>query len=171
MKNLISLAKIKPDTPKISDKYSYNLWRWVKNFKKDYQQEPAVYAVVPKGQTFSVDELKKGYWSTYLGKKNYDGSLSASELNHVLGIDQRIWAIIPGVHFEAEELVEITDLFWTTYQAIGRCLFHSHDVTDLVGESEHYSYDDTQTKRTCNWCGHAQELKVVEVVKIEKHWV
>ena len=171
IKPVITLNQIKPATPKVSDKYSYNLWEWVSQFQKDYHQLPSVYAVVPVSETFDMSELKKGHWPIYLGLKQQDGSLSAAELNSVLGCQPQIWSFTPEVHFESSELIEITEAFWSTYQAIGRCLFHDHAANFIVGASERFTYNEEGDMRTCQWCGHQQARQLVEVVKIEERWV
>lgn len=138
--------QIKPAVPRISDKFSWRLYEWVRRNPGGRQ----VY-VCTKG-------LTKG--SLYVGDLS-DGLLHGGRLMAVLsgGFPRHGYAMLLGAN-GMKKYKDVTNSFWKEYMRIGVCSIHN---------SGHIWQPKGKTKRICNTCQKVQ----VQRVKVEKSlmWV
>lgn len=70
-----------------------------------------------------------------------------------------------------EDLLDITDWFFDTYEQIGRCIFDPDHNGWLQGADKRYTY--VNNTRKCNWCGewHHREIKKITTIKRKELWI
>jgi len=172
---MLDINKIKPKIKNQSDKYSWNLYNFL--HKQVKQKEVGKY--VPK--------QIKIYWLTH---SRWDGK--HMEFNpenlHLMqiiispfgnkGLGYFMNTILTNGKAECfslpwkdEELLDITDWFFDTYEQIGRCIFNLDHDGWLQGGINRFTY--VNNTRKCNWCGKWQKKEIKKKVIIERiyNWV
>jgi hypothetical protein len=128
--------------PANGDKYSPNLYKWLRKRIKSRDEDIRVYAL--------KDELLGD--RLFIGSF-YDGEFHGTQLGEVLrrGTKAEICCYVGRLKF-----MEVPD-FWQRYLAIGRCAIDTKHTGWFMGdESRFIENGDT---RTCQWCGAAQYRK------------
>jgi len=147
----MNINDIKPKTQGKSDKYSWNLYAYLKKNRgthrilwdnsKDKQLNP-MYIYVLQGTI---------------------GRSLQSIMWNVRG-DTYCYSAFP-----LDTYADITDTFWESYVAKGRCVFLSHSHPWIQGDEHRYTMLDDDTK-VCQWCGEVLRKRVETVVKTVEHW-
>jgi len=136
---VIDLTSIDPAR---GEKFSPNLFRWLKNQKR---------------HGFSLDELvvcraDGDNGALYIGRLERDGWLSGSSLRTVLARGGRAstFACPPGFGFKL-----VAD-FWRNYERDGRCAIDPDHRQHFQGDDGRYVVSSDGTERVCTWCGLRQ---------------
>lgn len=162
----MDLKILKPENKSISGKYSWNLYKfletnqglkvyWCKinSFSRDrydFEQRKETNAMQ---HFFLGKKINNSYVGRYLGSiltKNNKDLYAYSWLND-------------------NDLEDVTDLFFDTYEKIGRCIFDINHNLLLAHEDSRYNINgDT---RKCNWCDAEFKKEIKEVVTKQEVWV
>ncbi|WHH59137.1 hypothetical protein [Petroclostridium sp. X23] len=168
----LDIKFIKPKKKNISDKFSSNLYEFLK--AKPYYDRVYWYEIDPIDGTriqFS-EECRFDISNIIIGMaRDSDGVVSGRKLSSILmGVkgykDAHCYHPIGG--WDPRNFVDITDWFWDRYFKIGRCLFLDHDRTFIQDDNNtRWTYINKNSRR-CNWCGEWQHRTIVKKVKIER---
>jgi hypothetical protein len=124
---------IKPAIKGQSDKYSWNLYRFIK-------QVPRAYRVFIKHN----GEVLIGY-------PDDTGQLIGTQLSAVLRTSTRTFALWSIGLSSNKETKEITEAFWERYHLIGACSL----------DTSYHAFVNDEGKRTCSRCGYEEVKRVV----------
>jgi hypothetical protein len=173
----MDIKKIKPKVKGQSDKYSWNLYKFLE--KQVKQRDVGNFA--PK--QLRVYWLHHSFWDgSYLefnpNKLNhrqiiispFGGKGSGYFLSHILpdGMKKECYALSV---YHPDEFSDITNWFFTTYERDGRCIFDREHSGWWSGEENRFTY--INNTRRCNWCGqwHKKEIHKIVKIKREEVWV
>lgn len=135
--------------PKRGEKYSPNLYKWLRKRMRQLDTEYNVF-------TGEDGRLYVGYVC--------DGSFCGCLLNRVLCRGAKSES---GCYGAARHFTLVPD-FWERYAAVGRCAIDStHRVVNYLDVERFIVDGDT---RECRWCGHKQVKKTRQVVTVETYW-
>lgn len=184
---MIDLKDIKPKNLKESDKYSVNLYKFLK--KTGYNH---VYIDLNKGTlekpniiSFEWDKDNVIDYDIYIGSNIMDDIIYNEDNTKSLNLGQVIakplWSILQGNklyqtgcycafghYYVKRDFLEITDEFWNRYKDIGRCLFLKHEKVCLGDENRFTQINALYRK--CNWCGKIQEKHIKEKIIKQEVW-
>lgn len=149
----IDLKKIKPRLIRKSDKYSSNLYKYLKLY--------------PNSRVYkSVDIDNRTAMKIVVGHKNNE-AITGTTLDHILASNmyRHYW-----LYSEYGEYEDITEQFMNDYIRIGRCLWDKDHKGWMNGDEERFSYINDD-ERVCNWCGEIQHKEEYEVVKKRVRWL
>ncbi len=145
--NFLDLGLI---NPKRGDKYSPNLFRFLKKHR----------SLAQYGWVWKDPEGMR--WLGYI----HDGDFIGCRLMSALCGWGDV-ACYPQVQFVAS--LDVVKDFWPQYVAIGRCAIDpAHTEAFLSAENRFADRGDT---RTCNWCGTQQYRQTKKRTVIETVWV
>ncbi len=170
----MDLKAIKPAIKGESDKYSWYLYRFLE--KQVKQRDIGKY--VPK--QIKVYWLNKSRWDGRLlsfDDENVDinqvfispfGGKSGYSLSTIMTKGKATQYYLP---WSDEDLVDITNWFFSTYQKDGRCMFDRSHNGWFQGDKERFTF--INNTRRCNWCGKWHTKEIHKEVKIERRevWV
>lgn len=173
---MIDLKKIKPEVKGQSDKYSWNLYRFLhkllrnKDHGKYYKNQLEVLWLHDSrwdGEflEFNPEEFKTSQVIIMpLGKEN---GMSFYFMDGILRNGRTIEFVLPRTW----EITNITEWFFETYQRDGRCIFDREHTAWLQGSDNRFTY--VNNTRKCNWCGEWHHKEIHKEVKIKRHevWV
>lgn len=167
--NGVMLSGIRPAVDGKSDKYSWNVFRWVRAWCRD--RAPNLQAVTfPKDGSCPGERHPGGiYLGYYLPEE--PGWFIGARLAPICadpfpkGRDRLPRNI--GAN-PVKSIEDITDWFWPTYAAIGRCALWDHEMP-LIGDEERFHQHSGDT-RTCNWCGLTEGRVSVTRKIVEHRW-
>lgn len=164
----LDIKLVKPKIKGESDKYSWNLWRWLNKYK---WHRNVYFRITEDSPEFNINNIKAS--DLYIGTMDSTG-LSGNRLGTILGKGigkDDCFAFHPIAGWRNDEFIDITDIFWKEYINIGRCLFTEHSGVWIRGDEDRFSY--TNNTRKCNWCGKWQHKEIIKEVKIKRHevWV
>ena len=134
------IEKIMTKQKGISDKYSWNLYRFLKKFigKEVWSFQS------PKGRIFLAILQKPGK----KGQDNFGNFLNTIQMNNINAkVDYYSW-----VNEDFTQYKEITETFFKEYQTKGRCAIDKDHEGWLSGTKNRFTQIDAETKK-CNWCG------------------
>lgn len=138
------LKSVRPEIDGKSDKYSWNIYRYLKkNLKGNVE-------VFSDGTQAIIGE---SYQGEVIGVPLLSLMKNFSSSNYCFS-----W-----------HLTELPK-FLNDYQRIGRCLLIPHDHPWYEGEDKRFTY--VNNTRRCNWCGQWQHKEIHKVVKreIREEW-
>lgn len=162
------LKLIKPKKKGQSDKYSWQLYEFIRRnkyknvyyYKKNWDGEPT--------------ELDPDNISTYqIMVGNMYDCLSGGRLRTIMSDSKdkyTTFSFHPFGGWSNDEFVNITDWFWDKYIKLGRCLFDKQHVGWWTNDSERYTYIN-KNSRKCNWCGKWQHREIIKKQKIKREEV
>ena len=161
MENLAE--KIKPKVKGKSDKYSWNLYKWVK--KKGFY--PKVWFDTENrlnGEKLEFDKENFPTYQLWIGGSDKEGLwFYGSSLRSILSPRCKEWAN----PWMANKHIDITDWFWNEYIKIGRCIWDkSHDGW-LENADERFAY--VGNTRKCKWCGKWQAKEIIKETTISRY--
>lgn len=149
-----------------SDKFSWNLYRWLREYSRRYGRR--VSAMPPR-------IIQAPDTSRYLiGFFDDDGWFVGEKIVRVLVGPMSARAPVLECCAFSPELIEkhkdVTDLFWSEYARIGRCLFDiDHEDFMLYTDDRYRSVNPYH--RECKWCGRTQLLTERAVTKTRQVWI
>ncbi len=172
---MIDLKSIKPKVRGQSDKYSWNLYRFLeKNYKNtsfrfyhivdqdDYVNGETIHKKVP----FNINDVSTYY--IWVGKESVDGLwLYGNRLNSIISVGKERFTEFANPWLRSKEYVDITNEFLKAYLKIGRCLFTKHSYVWTAGSESRYTYINKSSRR-CNWCGKYQTRRIKKIQTIER---
>lgn len=160
------LPLIKPAKNRVSDKFSWNIYRYLRdNARTDVR----------------ICLCKKSFFDGSEIKYDQSKSIHAIQLYIFIGngfIGNRIYDIMGrGEHSKIKsyswvdyhnEFIDITQQFFDEYLMIGRCIFDRNHRMWWVGGDNQYSQVD-ECLRECKWCG--QKLKKIVEYEPRERWI
>ncbi len=160
----MDLNLIKPKVKNESDKYSWNLYKYLLKHKNTKVYYSKINSFTDDEHTYDKSSLVK--MDTLIGVESEDGLIGARLID--------ILRKIPSMDFWYGNVknnhVEITEDFFNDYIEIGRCLFdQSHDGL-LRNADNRFTYIN-EDERKCNWCGIEQHKEIEEEIKHVTHWI
>lgn len=161
MKLPFDLSEVKPAVAGRSDKYSWNLYRWLRKQSKD-RWWPHIGVYRPPA-TEPCRRLIVGYRPPSEG-----GWIYGSYMNSVLcSGTKEIYAFAPPTLLATYD--DITAEFWADYLRIGRCIFDPNHTWGMIGDEARFS-SLSPSKRRCNWCGATMHRHTRREVKTVETW-
>lgn len=167
----IDIKKIKPKNVKRSDKYSKEIYKYLKNnpwYKRVWFDEASYDEDnKPVLRQFDINNinLRRLYFglpdfktTNCITGKCLSGLLSGSRCA------QESYYYITEKH---SHFVEVTKEFYEKYIEIGRCIYGHHLY--LNDSENRYTYID-DTHRICNWCGQEQHEETITYTYERKEW-
>lgn len=157
----------KPKDEKVSDKYSSNLYKFLKKYKDKYSRVYFKPTSNYDGNKIELDSNKcLPFGQIYLGHVADSDIIGKSLAGIITG--QKNYTV--GCYLNAKnEWIDITEEFWTRYKDIGRCLFIGHDDWYQDDYNTRFTYLDDKTRK-CNWCGKIQYKRIEEIVREKEIW-
>lgn len=159
----MNLNEIKPKKVGTSDKYSSNLYKYLKENPKAKVFYSKTNYSTEEEQVYDKNNLST--MSTYIGQ-SLDGGISGVRLQEILG---RLPKMGYFYLMSEDEYVDVTEEFFEDYKKIGRCLFDSNHSRWLLGDENRFAYSDEDT-RECNWCNLKQKKHTKEIRKTIEEW-
>lgn len=173
----MNLKLIKPKEKSKSDKYSWNLYRFLE--KQVKQREIGKYVQ----KQIKVYWLHRSWWDSSHLEFNPNNINSLNQviispfgdkgsgyfLSQVLRDGKKECYSLRVYH--PDELLDITDWFFSTYEKDGRCIFDRKHNGWMQGTDNRFTY--VNNTRKCNWCGQWHKKEIKKVVKIERkvQWI
>jgi hypothetical protein len=180
----LDLKKIKPKDIKISDKYSANLYKFLKKTGYGNVYFNTNNGTMKEKETIELDWNNLRAYNIFIGSNIMDDTYNMNDENINFGqvIAKRLNSILSGVkiyqtgaycafghYWVNRDWIDITEEFWKRYEQIGRCLFIDHDGWCQDDNNTRFKYIDEDT-RICNWCGKTEHRRIKEVVKHKEIW-
>jgi hypothetical protein len=172
---MFDINKIKPKVKGQSDKYSWNLYKFL--HKQINQKEIGKYVL----KQIKVYWLHHSRWDGEYLEFNpneldirqiiispFGGTRTGYFLSQILLEGKNECFALP---YEDDELTDITEWFFKTYEKDGRCMFDREHNGWLLGDENRFTY--VNNTRKCSWCGKWQhkEIKKVQTIKRKEVWV
>lgn len=168
------IKSVKPKNVKVSDKYSANLYRFL---KKNEHWGISVFApqwsmIDGSFKEFDFDDPNCG--EIYIGFRDDFGWLVGNRLSHITcGMRGYLesYCYAPGDGSFYKNMIEITDWFYSEYKEKGRALWDVSGSMRMVGDEDRFTVIGN-TKR-CNWSGRWYHKEVVKRQKTDRtdKWV
>lgn len=156
----------KPKDEKVSDKYSSNLYKFLKKYKDTYSKVYFYPINNWDGSEVKFDINNLATEQVYIGKVVDDDIIGKSLMNIITG--QKIYAV--SCYYNAKnDWIDITEEFWTRYKDIGRCLFIRHNGWYQDDYNTRFEYLDDSTRK-CNWCSKIQHKRIEEKILHKEIW-
>lgn len=169
---------IRPAVNGRSDRWSWNLYRYLHNWRRKRASlmlrvyhipgDPTQYMNPdPAVAVAGWDPATTGTSGIRLGHLHADdGWLSGSNLSTVLNDNGTIWSFHPGAVAGA---TDITLPFFDAYLRLGRCLFDPRHTQYLRHDEGRWQMDGDSHRR-CTWCGHQQQRHIEQIVTTRESW-
>ena len=147
--------EIQAFSPENGDKYSPNLFQWL---RKNAGGVFDIQVVTRLDRPATHHPLRRLYVGFF-----YDGDFNGVALMRVLAEGR----LAQSLCHTASVFEPLPD-FWERYKAVGRCAIDvAHDMDFLNAESRFQTCGDA---RTCNWCGAKQHLEREEITRVRETW-
>lgn len=161
----LDLKAIQPAEIGRSDKMSWNLFRFMRAWRRKYDHTPLRVFHVPEEGNDAWNADATNLRGVTLGFRD-DNWICGARLTCILHGEFQMWAYTPT---HAKGAADITEAFCAAYLERGRCLFdpdHSMLLYDDDGRWTNHGAD----ARTCNWCRHEQVRTVETVTTTRERW-
>lgn len=178
----LDIKKIKPKNIKKSDKYSKQIYHYLKmhpdknqvyyiQTQEVYNKETNEFEV--KEVPFDIDNIRiSQIWIGNTQRSNYEEGyidwMYGNSLSTIVSSSKSKYTVFANPWNNKKTVVNVTEQFWEKYIEIGRCIYDHHYW--LQDEEERYVYIDEE-HRKCNWCGKEQHKKIVTHTYETKQWV
>lgn len=149
----MNLSRIKPKNKGVSDKYSWNLYKFLNKMLKV--------------EKFATEDTVRFYWNTYsrwdgehlpfnghidFGRQGIISTTDNKNTGYLLDAVLREGrSELYAIPLAWQNTIDITDWFFDTYEKIGRCIFDSDHNGWMQHTDARYTY--VNNTRKCNWCG------------------
>lgn len=159
------IARIKPVKRGESDKYSWNLYRYLKEHRNVricwYSKSIINGTAIPFESTKSLLSTQT---VVLIGESGSSGNRIANILGN--GESGKIVSYSLGL-WQQDKFVDITEWFFREYLRIGRCIFDREHNGLWLGSEGRFTQIN-RNSRKCNWCGQHQRRRIEKVVKMER---
>lgn len=142
-KGEIAAEEFKTKIPGASDKYSWQLYRWLK-------KHPTA-TTIWRGSWNSITGVSDDP-VLYIGEKRDGVWIHCRQLRNLCCAGQGLEMFAYGAPHDTRNWSDVTDWFWNKYREIGVCAIHGDYAHDFIESGD---------SRRCKYCG------VVEVKKTE----
>lgn len=180
----MNIKSIKPKQRGISDKFSWQLYYYIKKHHKNakslldikvyYNLSEKVYDENYENYEIKHNEFDKNNLirsNIHIGdmrKEKYEeGYLTwyyGNKLNGIIGTSKEKYTKFANPWWSKNKVIDITEWFWSEYLKLGRCLFTPHDSWYKDYNNTRWTYINKNSRR-CNWCGQYQR-RFIETEKI-----
>ncbi len=174
----MNINLIKPQNKGISDKYSWQLYQYIRKrfpYTKSLNDVRVYWDNISSwdGSITNLDENNINIRQIIIGKM-HSNLLSGSRLLTIMGQDKdkyEMFCYHPIGGWKNEQFIDITDWFWKKYIKLGRCLLDKHHNRWWMNDDCRFTY--INNTRRCNWCGQWQKKEIKKEVKIlrKEKWV
>lgn len=167
----MNLKEIKPKVRGKSDKYSWQLYQYLKKNpthtkvfwnRKNYSPD-GTYSDFSEGQLYKSGRI-------IIGRMHEE--LIGANLGTIMGQGKnkyQSWCYHPFGGWSNDQFEEITDYFWEGYTKLGRCFLDPQHNSWWFSDDKRFIY--VNNTRRCNWCGQWQERKIEKVVRVNRNTV
>jgi len=171
----IDLSVIKPLVKGESDKFSWNLYRVLKQAMKEKKKFPILdYRIFYYDKSDidgSIVALNKTQslppWHCYFAKiYPMNQGWAGAKLSDIMRPGKNEFYAY-GVTLKAEHLTDITDWFLREYVKLGRCIFDREHNGWWQGDDKRFTNINKHSRR-CNWCGEWQRREIGKAVTIKR---
>lgn len=159
---------VKPKIKGESDKYSWNLYRWLYKYRKyaDYK----VYYIAD--EEFDRNNLKLS--KIIIGKKHSDREITGNLLSNIINkgsCSEDSYCFLKSIGWNTDKAIDITELFKKEYIRIGRCFIFGHTDIWLRGDKDKFTIINKHSRR-CNWCGKYENryIETEKTIKRKEVW-
>lgn len=169
----IDIKKIKPKNVKKSDKYSKEIYRYLKDnphYRRVWFDEASYDYEADKPIRKNFDANNMDLANLYFGLPDRNDSICITgrcARDLMLG-RSKLGESYYYLGYKHSHFVEVTKEFYEKYIEIGRCI--SGHLGYLSNTDERYTYLD-DTHRKCNWCGKEQHEETIVYTRESKKWV
>lgn len=157
----INLSLIKPRNVKKSDKYSKEIYKYLKDHplhrrvwfdQSAYDNDSGKYVRT----TFNVNKMNLN--KMYFGMPEGEDSICITGkcISSLIAGGRNAQEMYSYIGFENSHYVEVTKEFYEKYIEIGRCIYGHRNY--LADADERFTYSD-EKYRKCNWCGREEHLE------------
>lgn len=178
----LDLKKIKPKNIKKSDKYSKQIYQYLKKnhlLNKVYYiatqdvYDSEIQERVTKEIPFDIENFDNRHiWIGEIKRENCEGGyidwMYGNSLSNIVSPCKEKYTVFANPWNTKKTVIDITEQFWNKYVEIGRCIYDHHFW--LQDEENRYTYID-DTHRICNWCGQEQHEETVIHTYETRQWV
>jgi hypothetical protein len=163
----LDINKFKPNDIKISDKYSSNLYKFLKKYNKQGYNRVYFNPIDNyDGHIIELDMNFLPYANIFIGNMIED-DLTGNSLARIL-VGQPLYKLSCRINVK-DTYIDITVEFWKRYEEIGRCLFIGHNSWYQDDNNTRFTYTDDDT-RVCHWCGKTENRRFEEIIKYKEIW-
>lgn len=158
------LKSIKPSSNGTSDKYSWNIYRYL----KAHQNSRLAICWYEKDGKFDKEKSLASI-KTFILLNGIDNNLCGAriyDLQHK-GNHAEL-TTFSFLMWDPKQFIDITDWFFTSYQRKGRCLFDLNHSTWWADSDNRFTQINKNSRR-CNWCGNHQRKVVNKEVSIKRN--
>lgn len=183
---ILNINRIKPKNIKKSDKYSKQIYQYLKknpgHDRVYYIQTQDVYneskkEFEQKEIPFDTNNINKRYlWvcsiprrETYENSSGYIDWMYGNSLFTIVSPSREKYTVFANPWNNKKTVVDVTKEFWEKYIEIGRCIYGNH-TSGLQDEDGRYTYFDDK-HRVCNWCGKEEHLETKTYSYTRDIWV
>ena len=183
---ILNINRIKPKNIKKSDKYSKQIYQYLKkNPRHDrvyYIQTQDVYnkstkEFEQKEVPFDTNHINnRCLWicsiprrETYENPKGYIDWIYGNSLSTIVSPSREKYTVFANPWNNKKTVVDVTKEFWEKYIEIGRCIYGKHPF-GLQDEEGRYTYLDGK-HRICNWCGKEEHLETKTYSYTRDEWI
>lgn len=168
----LDISKIKPKNIKKSDKYSSQIYRYIKKnpecFGIYYVSTQDIYdhesdGFVEKECDFDInnfrgDKLWLGYIERETNSKGYIDWLYGNTLSTITSsVSKNRYEIFANPWLNKKKVIDVTKEFWEHYIKVGRCVYVDHNREFCLHDEGRFEYLN-DGHRKCNWCGAEEQL-------------
>ena len=157
------LKKIKPQIKGESDKYSWNLWKWLNKYKTEKLR---VY-YLPNHEDDKYDPTDFDNVQILIGERWRDNCIVGMTLRTIIATDRGLQsgAFTTGCGYNVHVAQDVTEQFFEDYIEFGRCFLFEHGAWLRNGDKQ-FTYQDDGNERWCNWCGRVERKRIEVETKI-----
>lgn len=183
---ILNINKIKPKNIKKSDKYSKQIYQYLKKHPRYdrvyYIQTQDVYnestkEFEQKEVPFDINHINNRYlWicsiprrEIYKNPKRYIDWMDGNCLSTIVSPSREKYTVFANPWNNKKTVVDVTKEFWEKYIEIGRCIYGKYSFGLQDDEDRYTYYDDTHRK--CNWCGKEEHLETKTHSYMRDEWV
>lgn len=169
---MLDLRKIKPEVKGQSDKYSWNLYKFLhklcsnKDEGKYIKNQLEIHWLHHSrwdGEYLDFDQEKLNLSQVLILPLGLENGRSFYSMSSVMTQGRAERFHLP---WKKEELTDITEWFFSTYERDGRCIFDREHNGWMLGSDGRFTY--VNNTRKCNWCGQWQHKEIHKEVKIKR---
>lgn len=169
---MIDYTLFKPKKSGINDKYSWNIYRYLRDrVKERYDLRIKFYTKSRfDGQKVNFDHSSLNSAQVYImtSDENRSGTTALELMRKGSRAELETYSFCL---FNPNDFIDITDWFLKNYQQYGRCLFDLKHCGWWADAEERYTKINKNSMR-CNWCGQylIRKIKTIKTIKREKVW-